>query len=57
MHKTAKRSAKAAAAGVLALTLALTGCGSGNNTNTGGKKIQPLEVTPVRQQPETTLHP
>lgn len=38
MHKTAKRSAKAAAAGVLALTLALTGCGSGNNSSNTGSK-------------------
>lgn len=38
MHKTAKRSAAAAAAGVLALTLALTGCGSSNNTSNTGTK-------------------
>lgn len=60
MHKSAKRSAQAAAAGVLALTLALTGCGSGsNNTNTGGDaggKNAASGATPLRPQPETTTH-
>lgn len=46
MHKTAKRSAAAAAAGVLALTLALTGCGSSNNTsNTGSKDTAGKDTT------------